>query len=566
MNQTNAVQKSPLVGPILTFGLATAVAMWCIWFITHLPGLSLPTSAGGLLLIALIAVGPATAGRLIPGRRGLIVGTATGLLAGVVNLLLVGAHIAELSQTTKDAPSPLLVVGGFLLLSLTLGVAGALIGRATARGTNQPNSTSRSESDTPADWSHRLMWVVVAALTPLVLIGGLVTSTKSGMAVPDWPGSYGSNMFLLPLGMMADPRIFLEHSHRLFGSLVGLASMLAFLYTTTTGPKPRWQALVIAPSIAIAAVVLAHLERTGQIALKPTLVLLISLAFAVFAWGISRPIARRPHALAAALFALICVQGMLGGIRVTGNSAVYGIFHGLGGQVTLAIAVACAVMLGIAASRHRITTDPRAKSLRIFATAALHSTLVQIALGATYRHLSTADGGPAPGAAHAVLTHAGFALVVTVFICLAAFTAIKRANAGDSINKDETTLADTPAKSPTHTDRLVAKLGKALVILVGIQFVLGWIVFAVISLTDRERVVPTADALADTPLVPIYESLTATAHQAIGALLLTLLTALLVYARRIAPRGRSTTSTSDTKPMSQTGQSHPDAARLPAGA
>ena len=516
------------------------------------------------LLLALLAIGPATAGRLIPGRRGLIVGSAAGLLAGIVNLLLVGAHIAELSQTTQDAPSPLLVVGGFLLLSLTLGIAGAFIGRATARGTNQPNTTNNQSdtlSDTPADWSHRLMWVVVAALTPLVLIGGLVTSTKSGMAVPDWPGSYGSNMFLLPLGMMADPRIFLEHSHRLFGSLVGLASMLAFLYTTTTGPKPRWQALVIAPSIAIAAVVLAHLERTGQIALKPTLVLLISLAFAVFAWGISRPIARRPHALAAALFALICVQGMLGGIRVTGNSAVYGIFHGLGGQVTLAIAVACAVMLGIAASRHRITTDPRAKSLRIFTTAALHSTLVQIALGATYRHLSTADGGPAPGAAHAVLTHAGFALVVTVFICLAAFTAIKRANTGD--NNDETTSTKPASKSSTHTDRLVAKLGKALVILVGIQFVLGWIVFAVISLTDRERVVPTADALADTPLVPIYESLTATAHQAIGALLLTLLTALLVYARRIAPRGRTAVVASDTQPTRQTGQSHPDAARLP---
>ena len=286
----------------------------------------------------------------------------------------------------------------------------------------------------------------------------------------------------------------------------------------------------------------------------------------MFAWGISRPIARRTHALAAALFALICVQGMLGGIRVTGNSAVYGIFHGLGGQVTLAIAVACAVMLGIAASRHRIPTDPRAKSLRIFATAALHSTLVQIALGATYRHLSTADGGPAPGAAHAVLTHAGFALVVTVFICLAAFTAIKRANTGDYNNADESASTNTAAKSPTNTDRLVAKLGKALVILVGVQFVLGWIVFAVISLTDRERVVPTADALADTPLVPIYESLTATAHQAIGALLLTLLTALLVYARRIAPRGRTAVVASDTQPTRQTGQSHPDDARLPAGA
>jgi len=547
MNQTNTVQKSPLFGPILTFGLATAVAMWCIWFITHLPGLSLPTSLGGVLLIAILAIGPGIAGRTLAGHRGLVVGSAAGLLAGVVNLLLVGAHVAELSQTSDVAPSPLMVIVGFLLLSLVLGAIGAFIGKTTKRA-----ASPTTRADNELVWSHRLLWVVVAAIAPLVLIGGLVTSTKSGMAVPDWPGSYGSNMFLLPLGMMADPRIFLEHSHRLFGTLAGLATMLTFLYVTITGPRPRWHALAVAPSVAIAAAILAQLERTGHIGLGPTLALLLVLAVAAFVWGISRPASRRAHALVAVLFAIICVQGMLGGLRVTGNSAIFGVFHGLGGQITLAIAVAAAVMLGISASPNTITPDPRAKSLRIFTTAALHSTLLQIALGATYRHLSVVDGGPAPGAAHAVLTHAGFALIVTVFVCLAAFIAIKRIN----LNTDDTIAIPSP---PSNTDHIIARIGKVLVVLIGVQFVLGWITFAVISLTDRERFVPTADALADVPLVPIAESLTATAHQAIGALLLALLTALLVYARRLSPRRPAPLAEADT----HTNRSNLDSTALP---
>ena len=69
----------------------------------------------------------------------------------------------------------------------------------------------------------------------VLLIGGLVTSTESGMAVPDWPGTFGANMFLYPIGLMAHPRIFLEHSHRLFGAMAGLVSILALL-ALWTGP------------------------------------------------------------------------------------------------------------------------------------------------------------------------------------------------------------------------------------------------------------------------------------------------------------------------------------------
>ena len=56
-------------------------------------------------------------------------------------------------------------------------------------------------------------------------MGGLVTSHQAGMSVPDWPNSYGYNMFLFP------PRLWIggilyEHTHRLMGSVVGLLSIL----------------------------------------------------------------------------------------------------------------------------------------------------------------------------------------------------------------------------------------------------------------------------------------------------------------------------------------------------
>lgn len=64
----------------------------------------------------------------------------------------------------------------------------------------------------------------------LLFAGGMVTSTNSGLAVPDWPTTFGQNMFLFPPSMMKGG-IFYEHGHRLFASLVGLltiGNILAF--------------------------------------------------------------------------------------------------------------------------------------------------------------------------------------------------------------------------------------------------------------------------------------------------------------------------------------------------
>ena len=57
-------------------------------------------------------------------------------------------------------------------------------------------------------WLHRL--AVLTAVTTFILIcmGGLVTSTDSGMAVPDWPTTFGYNMFLYPLSKTVSGFLF----------------------------------------------------------------------------------------------------------------------------------------------------------------------------------------------------------------------------------------------------------------------------------------------------------------------------------------------------------------------
>jgi heme a synthase len=77
----------------------------------------------------------------------------------------------------------------------------------------------------PSPWPHRFALLTAFATVPLLFIGGLVTSTNSGMAVPDWPTTFGENMFLYPWSKMVGG-IFYEHSHRLVGSLVGFLTIL----------------------------------------------------------------------------------------------------------------------------------------------------------------------------------------------------------------------------------------------------------------------------------------------------------------------------------------------------
>jgi heme a synthase len=73
-------------------------------------------------------------------------------------------------------------------------------------------------------WLHRYTRVLAAATLLLVAAGGMVTSTNSGLSVPDWPTTYGRQMFAFPLSQMVGG-IFYEHGHRLIASTVGLLTI-----------------------------------------------------------------------------------------------------------------------------------------------------------------------------------------------------------------------------------------------------------------------------------------------------------------------------------------------------
>jgi cytochrome c oxidase assembly protein subunit 15 len=75
---------------------------------------------------------------------------------------------------------------------------------------------------------HLFALLTAASTAVLIFAGGLVTSTGSGLSVPDWPNSYGWFMFTFPIENWVGG-IFYEHSHRLIASTVGfLILVLAF--------------------------------------------------------------------------------------------------------------------------------------------------------------------------------------------------------------------------------------------------------------------------------------------------------------------------------------------------
>jgi len=72
--------------------------------------------------------------------------------------------------------------------------------------------------------TFRLAVVTAGATFVLILIGGIVTNTGAALAVPDWPSTFGHNMFLFPWSRMVGGVLY-EHSHRLIGATVGLLTL-----------------------------------------------------------------------------------------------------------------------------------------------------------------------------------------------------------------------------------------------------------------------------------------------------------------------------------------------------
>src|SRR5262245_32575448 len=87
-------------------------------------------------------------------------------------------------------------------------------------------------------WLHRYVKLVVASTVLLIAAGGMVTSTGSGLAVPDWPNTYGQFMFSFPFEKMVGG-IFYEHGHRMIASTVGFLTIILAIWTWKAEPR-RW--------------------------------------------------------------------------------------------------------------------------------------------------------------------------------------------------------------------------------------------------------------------------------------------------------------------------------------
>ena len=87
-------------------------------------------------------------------------------------------------------------------------------------------------------WLNRFIKLVAASTVLLIAAGGMVTSTDSGLSVPDWPNTYGHFMFSFPLDKMVGGILY-EHGHRMIASTVGFLTVILAVWTWMIEPR-RW--------------------------------------------------------------------------------------------------------------------------------------------------------------------------------------------------------------------------------------------------------------------------------------------------------------------------------------
>ncbi|MFM8872383.1 MAG: COX15/CtaA family protein, partial [Phycisphaerales bacterium] len=193
----------------LALGYAATVAMWALSYVAMLqPGIVAGEALFAGALACVFAAGW-VAGRRAPGEAS---GMSVGIVSATINLMVIGAFLRD--EQGGSVVRPIAYVAGLYAASAVLGSLGDRLGRRSPPSGALP---------APAT----LMGIVATAnILVMIVLGGLVTSYEAGLAVPDWPNSFGHNMLLYPVSEMKGG-IFYEHAHRLFGMLVG-ATVLSF--------------------------------------------------------------------------------------------------------------------------------------------------------------------------------------------------------------------------------------------------------------------------------------------------------------------------------------------------
>lgn len=223
---------------------------------------------------------------------------------------------------------------------------------------------------------HGLAVTLTLAVFPLIWVGGLVTTYDAGMAVPDWPNTYGYNMFAYPAStwLFGPFDLLVEHSHRLLGTIAGLLS-IGLVVTSWFFDSRPW-----------------------------------------FKWW--------------TVFVLLAViaQGALGGFRVLFDQRSFAMIHGCTGPLFFAIATATAVMssrwwLDRAAGKPQLKHTTRGAAR--LAAGLLVASYCQLIIGAQLRHITAAvDHRVFMAFVHTHLTLA--ALVVILAICTCTVTSLNR--------------------------------------------------------------------------------------------------------------------------------------------
>jgi heme a synthase len=174
--------------------------------------------------------------------------------------------------------------------------------------------------------------VVAVSTAVLIFAGGMVTSTGSGLSVPDWPNTYGWFMFTFPVDKWVGG-IFYEHSHRLIASTVGFLIMVLAFWLWRAEPR-------------------AWVRRLGFIAL-----------------------------------AAVIIQGLLGGITVLWYLPdAISIAHAALAEIVFCLTVTIALVTSAGWQRGYTAGLPDDRTLQKVAIATTASIYLQILLGATMRH------------------------------------------------------------------------------------------------------------------------------------------------------------------------------------
>jgi len=232
-------------------------------------------------------------------------------------------------------------------------------------------------------WLKR--YAVFTALVTFLLVwmGGLVTSHGAGLAVPDWPNTYGYNMFFFPVSKWIGG-IFYEHTHRLVASLVGfLTTILAFwLFGHKSRPWLRRMGGVFILAGAVLCLIFpAHMAENLLLSGMGLAGLVAGLY-----WPQCEPAPKRLLVLGVAAFVAVVAQGVLGGLRVTQLKDELGIFHATLAQLFLLLLCSIALFQTNFWGRLPVQAEKDVHHFRLLFLVTTSLILGQLMLGATMRH------------------------------------------------------------------------------------------------------------------------------------------------------------------------------------